>query len=74
MKAFVQHLSGLVRVGPTCDRWLAPWDYIAAYSATDMDLAVIHGLKGDGRFKIIHARAIIAAVQALGFKRVTWLR
>lgn len=74
MKAFIQHLAGIVRVGPDCDRWMAPWEYVAAYSATDMQVAVVHGLKGDGRFTMAHARAIIAAIKALGFQTVTWLR
>lgn len=74
MKAFVEILSGIVRVGPECDRYGQPWVYCATFSSTDGKTAVLKALKSDGGLSQAHARAVIATVKALGFEHVEWDR
>jgi hypothetical protein len=73
VKAFVEHLSGVVRVGIDCDTYGKPFDYAVAYSSVDGKTATIKALVSDGSLTQKHARAIIRALADAGFK-ATWER
>lgn len=69
MKAFVEHLSGVIRVGPDCDSYGKPYDYAVAFSSTDGKVAVLKGLVSDGRkASPSHLKAIVKALKALGLE------
>lgn len=73
MKAFVEHLSGVVRVGPNTDIYGKPFEYAVAYASADGRTAVVKALVGNGKFTQAHARAIIKALNAIGLQ-VIWER
>lgn len=73
MKAFVEHLAGVVRVGADCDEYGKPFEYAVAFSSADGKHAVVKALTADGKFTHSHARAVIAALQAIGLKAI-WER
>lgn len=73
MKAFVEHLSGIVRAGPDCDAYGKPFDYAIAYSSTDGKTAVIKALASDGKMTVGHAKAAFRELAKLGLT-ATWER
>lgn len=44
MKAFIEILSGIIRVGPDCDHYGSPYEYSVAFSSTDGKTAILKGL------------------------------
>lgn len=73
VKAFVEHLSGVIRVGSEAAKYGDPFDYAVTYSSVDGKNAVVKALVGDSNFSIRHARAIIKALREIGLKAV-WER
>lgn len=75
MHAFVEHLSGLVRVGPTCRTYGMDWDFIVAYASVDGKTAVVKGLRRlTTGFTMTHATAILSALARAGFLYASWTR
>ena len=66
MEAFVELLSGVVRVGAGCDAYGEPFEYAVAFSSVDGRTAVLQALTSKGGFSVAHARAVIAALKKLG--------
>lgn len=73
MQAFVEHLSGVVRVGPRTDHHGAPFEYAVAFSSVDGKTAVVKALTSRGGVTVAHARAVIRALEKIGLD-VTWER
>ena len=73
MRAFVELLSGVVRVGAGCDAYGRPFEYAVAFSSVDGKTAVLKALTSEGGFTVAHARAVIAALKELGLA-VSWER
>ena len=73
MQAFVEHLSGVVRVGPGCDGYGKPFDYAVAFSSVDGKTAVVKALTSQGSLTVAHARALIRALKDMGLS-ATWER
>lgn len=74
MKASGQLLSGIVRVGINHNGWKTPYEYQCAWSATDPDTVVVHGLVSDGKFNTAHKNAMAEHLASLGFKVCRWIR
>lgn len=75
MHAFVEHLSGLVRVGPHARAYGMDWDFIVAYASVDGKTAVVKGLRAlAAGFTQHHATAILSALARAGFLYATWTR
>lgn len=75
LHAFVEHLSGLVRVGPSCRTYGMDWDFIVAFASVDGKTAVVKGLKTlSAGFTAAHATAILNALARAGFLYATWTR
>lgn len=76
MKAHVEILSAVVRVGDDTDEYGKDFDYSVAVSCTDGKTAVVKALVSDGDFTSGHAKAIIRALKdwIKGFDNVTWQR
>lgn len=68
MKAFIEHLSGIVRAGPDCDGYGKPFDYAIAFSSTDGKTAVIKALATDGKMTVAHARAAFRVLKDIGLE------
>lgn len=66
MKAFVEILSGVVRVGPDCDKYGKPYEFAVAFSSADGRHAVIKALVANGTFKMSYAKEIIRALNKIG--------
>jgi len=66
MKAFVEILSGIVRVGPECEKYGDPFELAVAFSSADGRHAVIKGLVSDGRSTLAHAKAGTRALNDVG--------
>jgi len=66
MQAFVEHLSGVIRVGPGCDGYGKPFDYAVAYSSVDGRTAIVKALTSRGGLTVAHARAVIRALKDIG--------
>lgn len=73
MKAFVEHLSGIVRIGDVADHYGAPFEVSVAYASVDGKTAVIKALTSDGNLRVSHARAVIRALKDLGLRAI-WER
>lgn len=74
MKAFVEHLSGVVRVGPETAIYGDPFDFAVAYSSVDGKTATIKALVSpDKDFTISHAKAVIKALKDIGLNHI-WER
>jgi hypothetical protein len=73
MQAFVEHLSGVVRAGPDCDRYGKPFDCAVAYSSVDGRTAVVKALTSRGGVTVAHDRAVIRALEDIGLS-ATWER
>lgn len=73
MKAFIEPLAGIIRVGPRAERYGDPFDYAVAFSSVDGKTAVLKALVADGRQTAAHGRAAIAALKAIGLTAV-WER
>jgi hypothetical protein len=67
MKAFVEILAGLVRVGPEAEKYGDPFELSVAFSG-DGEVATIKGLVSNGAMKPSHYRAGKKALEALGLK------
>jgi len=65
MKAFVEILAGIVRVGPECNGYGDPFEFAAAFSA-NAGVAIAKGLVGSDRYTLAHHRAGINALHAMG--------
>lgn len=75
MYAFVEHLAGLVRVGPQTRAYGMDWDFIVAFASVDGKTAVVKGLKQlTTGFTMHHAAAILNALGRAGFAYATWTR
>lgn len=68
MKAFVEILSGIVRVGEDCDRYGKPYDGAVVFSSADGRHAVIKGLTAYGpkTLTVAHAKAAFRAIKDIG--------
>lgn len=67
MKARVEILSGIVRVGPQMDGYGDPFEFAVAFSA-DEGVAHLKGLVADRRFTLRHAAAIRRALRQVGLR------
>ena len=67
MKAFVEILSGIIRVGPQAEKYGDPFELMVAFSV-DGESAIIKGLVSNGHMKPSHYRAGKRALEALGLK------
>lgn len=76
MKAHVEILSAIVRVGPDTDRYGKPFEFAVVISSVDGRTAVIKALVAKGDFKMSYAKTIIRALKFKieGFEEVTWER
>lgn len=75
MKASVELLSGIVRVGVSHDGYGTPFDYSAAWSSSDGHTAILKALVAGNDGKLgPYVRAAMNALKALGFEVVTWER
>lgn len=66
MRAFVEHLSGIVRIGPDAVRYGDPFQYAVAFSSVDGKTAIIKALTSDGNLTVAHARAAFRALGQIG--------
>jgi uncharacterized membrane protein len=74
MRAFVEVLAGIVRVGTDCRAYAKPFDYAVAFSSVDGKTATIKALASDDAgFTVGHARAVIRALKDAGLQ-ATWER
>lgn len=74
MKATVEILSGIVRVGPDHDRYGDKYEAAAGFAVSDGRHAVLKGLTSrDEDLSTVHVRAAMKAVRALGLIPV-WVR
>lgn len=73
MKAFVEPLSGIVRVGETTEKYGDSFEYAVVFSSVDGKTAVVKALVSNGKFSRTYARAIIKALKDIGLKAV-WER
>lgn len=73
MKAFVEYLSGVIRVGPQTDHYGAPFDYAVAFSSVDGRTAVVKALSSRGGVTVAHAKAVIRTLKNIGLD-ATWER
>lgn len=75
MHAFVENLSGLVRIGTECRGYGDPWEFICGYSSVDGKTAVLKGLRSDAKgFGKRHSDALNDALLAAGFQFASWDR
>lgn len=75
MHAFVEHLSGLVRVGPVARSYGMDWDFIVAFASVDGQTAVVKGLKKlSTGFTRLHGNTILDALARAGFQWAYWTR
>lgn len=73
MKAFVEHLSGIVRVGSSADKYGDPWEQCATFASVDGKVAHLKAYRGNGALDRAHVRAAIAVLKEVcGFLEVTW--
>lgn len=72
MPAFVEILSGCIRLGPVCDKWLAPYDRSCTFSSVDGRNAVVKGWVGTPTHQ--ERRDIQAALAKHGLKLGRWQR
>jgi hypothetical protein len=68
LKAFVEHLSGIVRVGVSAEKYGDPFEFAIAFASTDGRTAIIKALTSSGDFTIAHARAVIKALKDVGLE------
>lgn len=73
MKAFVEHLSGIVRIGEDCDAYGKPFEYAVAWSSADGKHAVVKALVSDGKLSVRHCRAVFTALRDIGLEPI-WER
>lgn len=76
MKAFVEILSCIVRVGPDTDKYGQSFEFAVGVSSVDGKTAVIKALVSRGDFQQSHAKSIIRALKEpiKGFEEVSWER
>lgn len=76
VKAFVEILSAIVRVGPDTDQYGKPFEFAVGVSSTDGRTAVVKALVAKGDFMMSYARAIIKALKEdiKGFEKIVWER
>lgn len=72
MRAAVEILSGVVRVGPEYEGPGTPFEFAAAFSASE-GVAEVKALVAPTKFTLAHFRAGKAALKALGLA-VKWRR
>lgn len=74
LHAFVEILSGIVRVGEVTDKYGKPYEFAVAFSSIDGKTAFVKALVNSGeKLSISHVRATIRALKVLGFV-VKWER
>lgn len=75
MKAHVEFLSGIVRVGPFTDAYGKDYDYSAAWASVDGKTAIIKGLVSpDKMLSRAHAAMALAEVQRRTGLKTDWER
>lgn len=74
IKAYSQHLTGIIRVGHGTDTYGKPWDYAVTYCAIGEGACILMALKGDGGVTKAHAEAVFAEARRIGFHKITWDR
>lgn len=76
MKAFVEILSCIIRVGPDTDRYGKPFEFAVTVASVDGETAVVKALVSKGDFQLQYARAMIKAIKSdiPGFKYIEWER
>jgi hypothetical protein len=73
LKAYVEVLAGVVRIGEDCDEYGKPYDLAVAFSV-DGSVATVKALTApDGGLKRGHVKACVAALRALGLE-AKWMR
>jgi hypothetical protein len=73
VKAVIEVLSGIVRVGPEMDHYGSPYDIAVAFSSTDGKTVVLKALVSDQKLRFSHYKAILKALKELDLKP-TWVR
>lgn len=66
MRAYVEYLSGIVRVGPQAAHYGDPFQYAVAFSSVDGKTAIVKALTSDGKLTVAHARAAFRALKQIG--------
>lgn len=74
IKAYSQHLTGIIRTGGDTDAYGKPWDYAVTYCAIGEGACILMALKGDGGVSLAHTKAVLAEARKLGFHTITWDR
>lgn len=75
MKAFLEILSGIIRVGPDCDTYGKPFEYAVSGSSVDGKTFVLKALVSDGKLTPSHVKAAVNLLKdQYGFEEVTWER
>lgn len=73
INAFIEILSGIIRVGPDANKYGDPWIISVAFSVSDGKTAVIKALVSDGKLRYSHYKAAYKALKELGLHPV-WYR
>lgn len=73
MRASIEVLSGIIRVGENTDHYGDKYEFAVAFSSTDGKTAVVKALTSTGSFTLTHARAVIAKLKSIGLE-ATWER
>lgn len=66
MKARVEILSGIVRVGPDHEKYGDPYDGAVAFSSADGRHAVVKALNSEGLVTLSRTKAVIKALKDVG--------
>ncbi len=76
MKAHLEILSAVVRVGSDTDAYGKPFEFAVALSSVDGKTAVVKALVASGEFGPAHARALAKAIMGSirGFSHIDWER
>lgn len=72
MPAYVEILSGCIRLGPLTTRWLAPYERSCTFSSVDGVTAVVKGWVGTPTHQ--DRRDIQAALARVGLRLGKWQR
>lgn len=72
MAAFVEILSGCIRLGPVCHAWLDDYTRSVSFSSVDGRTAILKGWVGTPTHQ--ERRDIQAALRAVGLRLGRWQR
>lgn len=69
MHAFVEILSGLIRVGPDAERYGSPYEFSVAFSS-HANFATLKGLSAPRKITAADYRAVFRACRELGLEPI----